>query len=727
VRSTLLEAIPMNYSNAGLCLLCCAVPAIYGPACAQTVEITASREAARQLGRQLDTAALTVVGRDELLRYGDQSVADALRRMPGITVGGVAGRATDIRMRGLGNGYTRLLLDGQPAPAGFAIESLSPEQIERVEIARVASAETGAQAIAGTINIVLRKSAAKPERDVKVALALAHDKPTTEVVGQWSAQGAGGGGARWNASFGVVGTDARADSATTYQNLGEDLGEDAVGVPVLARRGRTHQAERRPTLNLTPRLAWTLANGDTVTSQNFLRFLALDMGTQVSERTSLGLPTSYPDTDSRFRAHTSTQRNDLTWLHPLPSNGGNGSLEVQLGRSHFQRAAVNVFKGFAATREDDVVRIVDSTARETSWTFNGKLKTAPSANHSLVAGWDGASGERLETRLEAFDYGAPGVKEVSQARLSRLALYLQDDWTLAAVPALSLSLGARWELVRIASEGNVLESVGKRLVLGGPLLQARLKTSGEGQLRAGLTRTFKMPSLTQLSMRRYTVDNGNSPLAPDEQGNAALQPERAWGLDLAYEHYFSKEAMASVSVYARRIDDVTVTALSQHGASWVATPANGGRAEARGIELEYKAPVGLYTLRLNGARNWSRLDAVAGPDNRIPNQVPFSAAIAIERRLTVVPVQLAASWNVQGGVRTREFSHISRSGNPQSELNASVLWRVNARSAWRLSVANALGRRHDEAARFMGAGGSLTEFAQTPTWATVRVGFETKL
>ena len=108
-------------------------------AAAQTVEITATRDRARQL----DTAATTVVGREELLRYGDQTVADALKRVPGITIGGVQGRGGEIRMRGLGNGYTQVLLNGQPVPAGFSIDTISPELIERVEIMRVASAETG--------------------------------------------------------------------------------------------------------------------------------------------------------------------------------------------------------------------------------------------------------------------------------------------------------------------------------------------------------------------------------------------------------------------------------------------------------------------------------------------------------------------------------------------------------------------------------------------------------
>src|SRR4051812_28090536 len=73
---------------------------ICSTASAQTVEITPTHARARQL----DTAAMTVIGREELLRYGDQSVADALRRMPGITVSGVPGRGGEIRMRGLGNG-----------------------------------------------------------------------------------------------------------------------------------------------------------------------------------------------------------------------------------------------------------------------------------------------------------------------------------------------------------------------------------------------------------------------------------------------------------------------------------------------------------------------------------------------------------------------------------------------------------------------------------------------
>ena len=106
-----------------------------------------------------DTASKTVVTSEEIQKYGDTSVNDVLKRVPGITVSGAAGRSGgEIRMRGLGNGYTQILINGERAPAGFAIDSLAPDVIERIEVLRAASAEFSTQSIAGTINIVLKKA-----------------------------------------------------------------------------------------------------------------------------------------------------------------------------------------------------------------------------------------------------------------------------------------------------------------------------------------------------------------------------------------------------------------------------------------------------------------------------------------------------------------------------------------------------------------------------------------
>ena len=688
-------------------------------ASAQTVEITATRDRARQL----DTAATTVVGREELLRYGDQTVADALKRVPGITVSGVQGRGSDIRMRGLGNGYTQVLLNGQPVPSGFSIDSISPELIERVEIMRVASAELGTQAIAGTINIVLTKGAARTQREFKLGAATSNGEVTPDFTGQVSGKGTG-----W--SYAMAGVAVASRALTDFTD--DELGLDSAGAVNLRRRTQRREHDVRPSMNLTPRIDWTLPNGDTLSSQNFVRMMALDLRTRSDDATSVGMATPFPQNQTIFRAHAETVRSDLQWIHQ-PEAGGR--LEVKLGRNHFQRRGTNDFEGFAIGADAALVRIVDSSANEDNVTFGGKFSRALAGGHTFVAGWDGAHDWRSETRLEHVQPGdtvAATGEEVSTARLDRMALYAQDDWSIA--PALSVSAGLRWEKLRTRTEGNVLGDVLQDTHVLSPLVQALYKLSASHQLRAGVTRTFKMPTLTSLAMRRYTVDNDNSPIAPDHQGNPYLLPERAWGLDLAYERYFGKNAMVSASTYARRIDDVTIDRVEQIGSTWISTPVNAGRAQAWGIELEAKFPLQALVaalpaleLRASMARNWSRVDSVPGPDNRLASQVPFSASVGLDHRVAALPLSWGASFNFQGGGPVRLSERTGAWNGVQRELGMYAVWRLDAQSQWRLSVANLLGQDHLSRVGFADRARSMETATATPTSATIRLAFEHKL
>jgi iron complex outermembrane receptor protein len=67
-------------------------------------------------------------------------LGEVLKRLPGVTIQGTPGRGGAIRMRGLGSGYTQILLDGQRVPPGFSVDSLTPEQVEKIEILRAPTA-----------------------------------------------------------------------------------------------------------------------------------------------------------------------------------------------------------------------------------------------------------------------------------------------------------------------------------------------------------------------------------------------------------------------------------------------------------------------------------------------------------------------------------------------------------------------------------------------------------
>ena len=81
-------------------------------------------------------------------------------------------------MRGLGSGYTQILLDGERVPPGFSLDTLAPEQIERIEILRAPTAETGTRAIAGTINIITREGYRKRLNDLRLGFGVENGQIT---------------------------------------------------------------------------------------------------------------------------------------------------------------------------------------------------------------------------------------------------------------------------------------------------------------------------------------------------------------------------------------------------------------------------------------------------------------------------------------------------------------------------------------------------------------------
>jgi len=69
--------------------------------------------------RRDSTASKIIVGREEIEQYGDTNLADVLRRLPGVTQSGRPGRRGPIAFRGLGGGFTQILINGERIPPGF--------------------------------------------------------------------------------------------------------------------------------------------------------------------------------------------------------------------------------------------------------------------------------------------------------------------------------------------------------------------------------------------------------------------------------------------------------------------------------------------------------------------------------------------------------------------------------------------------------------------------------
>lgn len=677
--------------------------------------------------RRDDTASKMVVGSEEILKYGDTNVTDVLKRLPGITVTGAAGRTGgEIRMRGLGSGYTQILLNGERAPAGFSLDTLSPDVIERIEILHAASAEYSTQSIAGTINVVLKKAVKTAQRELKLGLAGSRDSFSPTVNLQLSDRDG-------NFSYSMAGSLYRYDYH--YDNPALELGYLPDGRQNLLRR-TTGSGDGRPEgINLSPRLNWTLKSGDTVTAQFFVNVGRGEHRNVSRADTELGARPDYDTNTGNSSNHNAMVRSDLTWMHKLD---GGARLELKLGATGARNTSDSLQRGYIDGAGLALERAVGVKATENGISSTGKYSTPLVPGHALSMGWDGAFTEREEERCQReaqLGAGRPPFNsdEDYDALVRRLALFAQDDWEIT--PRWSMYAGVRWEGIDTRSTGESFDAVRQRTSVWSPLLQTlwKLPSTRGDQIRLALTRTYKAQPASSLIPRRNTSTN-NSQTDPDREGNPNLKPELALGVDASYEHYWAQGALLSARASARRIDGYTRQGLLLIDERWVSTPVNDGRANTQTVELEAKFPLRAVLsttapavdVRASISRNWSQVDQVPGPNNRLDQQTPISGNFGLDYKTADGILSAGGSFNFRNGGPVRITQQQSAYTTPRRDLDLYALWKFNPKNQLRLAVSNLLAQDFESNTVYSDANGVIARNAISPSSPQARATMEMK-
>ena len=677
--------------------------------------------------RRDDTASKMVVNSEEILKYGDTNVTDVLKRLPGITVTGAAGRTGgEIRMRGLGSGYTQILLNGERAPAGFSLDTLSPDVIERIEILHAASAEYSTQSIAGTINVVLKKAVKTAQRELKLGLAGSRDSFSPTLNLQLSDRDG-------NFSYSMAGSLYRYDYH--YDNPALELGYLPDGRQNLLRR-TTGSGDGRPEgINLSPRLNWTLKSSDTVTAQFFVNVGRGEHRNASRAETGLGARPDYDTNTGSSSNHNAMGRADLTWMHKLD---GGARLELKLGATGARNTSDSLQRGYIDGAGLALERAVGVKATENGVSSTGKYSTPLVPGHALSMGWDGAYTEREEDRRQRealLPAGRPPFNsdEDYDALVRRLALFAQDDWEIT--PRWSMYAGVRWEGIDTRSTGESFDAVRQRTSVWSPLLQTLWKlpdTKGD-QVRLALTRTYKAQPASSLIPRRNTSAN-NSQTDPDREGNPNLKPELALGIDASYEHYWAQGALLSARASARRIDGYTRQGLLLIDERWVSTPVNDGRANTQTVELEAKFPLRAVLsatapaidVRASISRNWSQVDQVPGPNNRLDQQTPVSGNFGLDYKTADGVLTAGGSFNFRNGGPVRITQQQSAYTTPRRDLDLYALWKFNPKNQLRLAVSNLLAQDFESNTIYTDANGVIARNAISPSSPQARATMEMK-
>jgi iron complex outermembrane receptor protein len=671
-----------------------------GGAAPQRVEVQAAvaDDTERRRG---EPVAKTIVGREELDKYGDAAIGDVLKRLPGVSLSG--GNA---RLRGLGSGYTLVLVNGEPAPPGFSLDNLSPTQVERIEITKGPSAEHSAQAVAGTINIVLREAPRQRQRELRMGAGYTADAPVASLNGVWGDRLGEGVGAfslalplslyQWRNEVDVDTQRHTRDRAGAPQDLALD------GVE------RPHGSG----FNLGPRLSWKLSGTDTLAWNSFVQAHRGHSSGGTFTSVQAGLPPASVDDHYRTRSEWRHARSQLQ----LTRRFADGSrLEARAGAQRSASRYDTQVDGQDAGQRTTLQRRASGRSTDRGASTAGKWQQPLADDHTLAIGWDVETRRRAEQR-SVIENGAEQLLgfdgEPFEAKLQRQALWLQDEWTIG--PRWDTQLGVRAEQLTTTSAG-LAEQQRQRSRVVSPLahLRYRLDPKGRELLRASLTRSYRAPDPVQLIERpaisgSYPADGPNTALAPDRIGNAQLQPELATGVELAFERYFARGGVASVAAFHRRISGLirAEVALEQDVAwspvpRYVARPRNLERAETSGLEYEVKGRAAdllpgwvdaalALDLRASASVYRSEVDGIPGPDNRLDAQVPYALSMGFDHVAKGWPLTWGASLAYQPAYATQQSRVQLLEQGAQRTLDVYALWAFSRAASLRVSVNNAV-------------------------------------
>ena len=662
------------------------------------VEVTGKNSATDE--RRNASAAKIIITREELEQFGDTNLGEAMRRLPGVTTGGRPGRPGAPQMRGLGGGLTQILIDGQRIPPGFSVQDITPDQVERIEILRAPTAETGARAIAGTINVILREPLRKTDHDIKTGVSIERGRISPNA--SWSYNGL----LSETGTYTLTGSANRSDQITTDDTIIRYF-DQATEQLITEQRTHSDSKSLRHNYFLSPRAQWRLGAGEQFGLQAFLAHNTVASETPATLDQPFG---SNPVQPYATRVGAFDGRFDVARINANLNQRIDDAnrYELRAGVGRFWSNNTSTANQFDTLGMRTLNQISRNDVRDLSWSTSGKLMTnLASRGHALTSGYEYES-VRRDLDGTTLVNGAPQLGNIGTkffTSTKRLALYAQDDWDIS--PQFAANLGIRFEEIRTKTRDATVESENISRVTT-PLghIVWRFAAPSRDQVRLSLTQSYRPPNTDQLTLRPninslYPATGSNLFSAADSIGNSQLKPERANGIDLAFERYFKSAGVMSLNFFVRDINDVIRNITTLETVSWspeqryVSRPQNIGKARATGVEFDTKFQLReLFdttiplSLRVNANLYNSKVESVPGPYNTLESQAHVTGNIGFDYRLVNSPLSFGGNFAWTPAYTSQRSEDQISKVSTKRVFDTYALYRVDSRTNVRLSLSN---------------------------------------
>lgn len=653
---------------------------------AKTQQVEVNSKSETQVARR-DAAAKTIISSEELLRFGDTNINDAMKRVPGVMV-----VKDQLQLPGMNSNYTQILIDGE-APRGITIADIPLDTIERVEIYRAGSAQFSSQAMAGTINIVLKR--VPNNRQAQIKINLAHSYGTNSTI-EWL-----NSDKFENWSYSLSASAIKLGGLMSAPFTLDNQLFDADNHLIQSYQSRQTRQLFGDMLRINPRIQWKTANGIAFTSTSSLNQTNSHFNSDQQYRFDLGvtLPTG-----RIIRQNSSKNQIANSSLRALGSIGSNDAVRFDINTG-INRRISNSYGDvltFTPQATEDYQRFFRTDTTVTGWNNSGKLTAPSNAEHDIVAGWTVSNSatvnNRRETQFNKLIVSTTHTEQFTDSNIFKSALFMQDEWKFRKES--SAYFGLCWESIQIQSEGNIQEKMRHRSSVLSPIVQTlwQLNADNTDRFRLGLSRTYQAPfDFYLISPIFKTVNNSIS--SPNFRGNPALRPELAWSIDAAYEHNGKDEWNYNFRTKLRSIDDLHREDLSYFDNAWWRQFINAGHASSMTIEFDTQFPLKRFfenapniDLGFDINKTWSRVDYLPKPNNILsPN--PLNAKFNLDYRAKDLPLSLGT--NIRYTSRHWQQSTKTNSeyvGTPV-EMDIYGLWKFNKQTQIRLSMDNLFKRK----------------------------------
>ncbi len=695
--------------------------------------------------RAPDIAPTLVYDLEYFQRFEPATVGDMLKRVPGVGfVGSDIMEYDGVQLRGLGGGYTQVLINGKKVPGAgddrsFYVDRIPAEMVDHIEIKRSASANRSGDAMAGAINIVLRDAYKFDGSYIRVGLNRWFDGETNPTFGAVTSFDALGGRvlAGVNVQDRYRRKDKRSDRFADDSLAQKVSWEDQVEV----KDGRDYSGNLSYTADVGESGLFSI-DGFYVKTSRDVTEVSYEEKLKKGKTQDIRVPGLDPYDQKNY---------GIGAEYKFDMAGGRTRLSVDHARFENAQATTEgeeIYES-AGSNFDEIWSIDGAKWKET--VFEAEAVTAKDAEtgfklaHTRPAGdaemefgvdyrtkkregllmgyeWEASAAGQLPSFPVDYDLDRSVASVIEEKRLDP---YLMFNGNVADF---AWEAGLRYETTRsdveYIEDGQSGGRVGKKYRELLPSASLRWDISEADRINLSLARTVKRPNFNELLPARLDGEFGDN----DYIGNPSLVPETANGLDLGFEHRLGRRGIFGANVFYRDVQNLIeivntgtpskemqdvwegliedgdavdlADAMAQEPAeSWLYTSRNVGDGKVWGVEFDLSTPLtalGLDNTGVFANYSWvnSKVEDFIG-ERRFNNQAKSVYNLGFIHDIPSIAASFGATYRKQGDAYERLLGEevVVRYG---AELDAFVEKRFGEKVALRLSANNLLDASKDE-------------------------------